>query len=206
MKKILSSLISLVVAVGAFAQTETTTIPIPQLSRQTNLYNGGTRLYAFTVDLTGMASATTVSNVAFELRDSPKSNIPRSGTATDNILEYTNSGYTSYATYVSNMNYLAAGSKLMQGVNVYTNYAGVVTTITNSSALSNYTFTTAVTVDGFVALRPVKVSGIANSNVITRFEFPSGIWFGRGITITNKTGAAAFLDGAKVTLEHTPNL
>jgi len=150
MKKILSSLISLVVAVGASAQTTTTeyTLPAPLpggIGGATNLYNGGTRVYAVTFDTS--ATPTAASNLLWALYDSPKTN-PRGAGTIDNILTYTNSGYTTYTAYTSNMNWLAAGSQPIQGVNSNVNFAGVTSTITNSAALSNYMFTVSNYVSG----------------------------------------------------------
>ena len=178
---------------------ESVVLTIPNASLQTNLIDGPCSVYSITFNPLACASVTT--NLVYELRDSPRVNTPRSGTATANILEYTNTGYTYYTKVISNMNWGFAGLAIL-GVNSNVNYAGVITTITNSPVLSNYMFTVSNFQAGAAALRPVKISGGALTNTTTVVTFPDGMPFALGVSMTNKAGVAAIQTGYTITIEY----
>jgi hypothetical protein len=184
-------------------QAPPVTWPVPLAGLCTNLINGAGTLYQIEFYAPDATTATT--NMAFSIYDSPLSN-SKGGGVHLNSIAYTNTGYTTYVAYTSNMNWGAAGSVNIAGVNAFTNYGGAITYITNSSVLSNYLVTTPVVTAGGNVLRPKLFSGVALTNTTTTFTFPSGIRFGMGLTLTNTQvgGTAAMLTPMTVTLYYRP--
>jgi hypothetical protein len=189
MKKLLINIAALGLAASMYAQG-TITVPLTLITAGTctNLYDGGCLLYEISFDLT---ASTVGANSTFRLFDSPKTQIPRSGTATSNGIEYTNTGYTTYSYAFSNMNWLAAGSQPILGVNSNVNAYGVVTTFTNSSVLSNYLVTVTNTTAASALARPIRTMGIVQTNTITTYTFDVPVAFTRGITLSNTPALGA---------------
>ena len=205
MKKLFTvSLVTLGLVVSSVAQSWiSTTVTLPSsiaASTYTNLWNGPTRLLSFEVVRQGTGNVAS----AFRVFDSPLIQYEAGNNLKSNIFYFTNAPYVTYTVGRSNMNYLAAGSRPIVGVNISTNYAGVITTITNSSVLSNYFFTVSnVSAGGYVFNRVV-FTGNAPTNTTTTFDFSSagGLWFGKGIGYSNIIGGAA--DGDTIVLLHDP--
>jgi len=172
---------------------------------RTNIYNGALKLTSLTFDTSAMTGAT---NFNFLVFDAARS-MPLCGAVNGtNEIHYTNSGYAYFVQYSSNMNFGAAGSVSRLGVNSNVNSMGAVSVITLSPNLSNYTFTASNWTDAAFTRCPQRATLSVISNIIgsvTTYTWPDGVYFARGITLSNTTGSAAFTGaGITVTVKGIP--
>ena len=205
MKKLISVLSLVGIAGSLLAQSWTlTTVTVPNAITCTNLYNGPTRLLSMSITRQGTG---TVATTGFKIFDSPRIQPYIGGAgAGENItngIVFTNAGYYFFSQVCSNINF--NGTNPTKDINAFTNYAGVVTTITNSSALSNYCFSVSNNVAGVLMTNRLVFTGSAPTNTTTTFDFSSvgGIWFGKGLSLSNSV-AGAFGNGDTVQLTHDP--
>ena len=181
-------------------------VTLPAATVCTNLYDGGTKLTEIVFDPT--ASSAIATNLSFKLFDAAKI-MPYIGGAgagvnITNGIVYTNAGYVTYTYGISNMNWLAAGSAPVLGLNSNRSPEGVTMTITNSSVLSNTLVTVSNWNAGALVVCPIRASGSVPSNATYTLSFPNGLYFARGITLSNAAGGGATIGGYTITLTHTP--
>jgi len=197
MKKILTFIATTLICIACIGEQIATIVDVAAGSKSTNLWSGATRVYSISmVDSTG----TSGTNFSWLIYDSPYSQLKAPGFIVTNGIAWTNTGYATFTQFKSNMNFNVVGANILNSI---TNYEGVVTTITNSAVLSNYVYTLSNWSSGYT-INKLKLAGVTTSNAVTTtFEFADGLWFGKGITITNHPGWSGV---AIFTIMHEPSV